>query len=119
MTLTREQAMEFAEDKPSNPSDNETFSSISQRRYSRRGVLKGALMTGTALAIASFSRPGHAALDASFSFEEISHGVDHTHHVAPGYDADILLRWGDALFPDSPIFDPTNQSEASQLRQFG
>ena len=45
MTLTREQAMEFAEDKPSNPSDNETFGSISQRRYSRRGVLKGALMT--------------------------------------------------------------------------
>jgi len=98
MTLTREQAMEFAEDKPSNPSDNETFGSISQRRYSRRGVLKGALMTGTALAIAGLSRPGQASMDARFAFDEISHGVDETHHVAPGYDADILLRWGDALF---------------------
>lgn len=119
MTLTREQAMEFAEDKPSNPSDNETFGGISQRRYSRRGVLKGALMTGTALAIAGLSRPGQASMDARFAFDEISHGVDETHHVAPGYDADILLRWGDALFPDSPDFDPANQTEASQLRQFG
>src|SRR5690606_2217982 len=27
--------------------------------------------------------------------------------------------WGDPLFPDSPAFDPRNQSAAAQRRQFG
>ena len=40
-------------------------------------------------------------------------------HVAPGYDADVLPRWADALFPDSPDFDPPKQSAQAQSRQFG
>src|SRR5512134_1661555 len=48
-----------------------------------------------------------------------SPGVDSTHHVADGYRADVLLRWGDPLFPDSPPFDPLRQSAAAQLKQFG
>ena len=43
--------------------------------------------------------------------------MDANHHVADGYNADILLRWGDAIFPDS--FDPTKQTAAAQERQFG
>ncbi|ODN68557.1 hypothetical protein A6302_04145 [Methylobrevis pamukkalensis] len=31
----------------------------------------------------------------------------------------MLLRWGDALFPDSPAFDPANQTPEAQARQFG
>jgi secreted PhoX family phosphatase len=54
-----------------------------------------------------------------FCFAEVAAGVDETHHVAEGYSADILLRWGDPLFPDSPAFDPLQQSAAAQLRQFG
>ncbi len=33
-------------------------------------------------------------------FAEVEAGIDATHHVAEGYDADVLLRWGDALFAD-------------------
>ncbi len=53
------------------------------------------------------------------AFKEVLRGLDETHHVAEGYQADVLLRWGDPLFSDSPAFDPMNQTEASQLRQFG
>ena len=46
-------------------------------------------------------------------------GIDANHHVAPGYRGQVLLRWGDPLFADSPAFDPTAQSAAAQLKQFG
>ena len=39
--------------------------------------------------------------------------------MAAGYDADVLLRWGDPLFPDSPAFAPANQTPEAQRRQFG
>ena len=47
-----------------------------------------------------------AAGASAFNFDEVEAGVDETHHVAAGYDADVLLRWGDPLFADAPAFDP-------------
>ncbi len=31
----------------------------------------------------------------TFNFKEVAAGVDDKHYVAEGYDADILIRWGD------------------------
>ena len=45
--------------------------------------------------------------------------MDEKHHVAKGYDADVLIRWGDPIFPDSPPFDPLKQTAETQKRQFG
>lgn len=57
---------------------------------------------------------------SAFSFAEIERGIDDTDHVAPGYRADVLLRWGDHLFDEgAPEHDPYNQTEASQLERFG
>jgi uncharacterized protein len=39
--------------------------------------------------------------------------------VAEGYDAQVLLRWGDPLFPDSLEFNPFAQTPEKQSRQFG
>lgn len=120
----RAAAMEAADDVGSNPSGAETLGDLVARRLGRRDVLRGALVAG-ALAAAGgaagiFGTPSaRAAAKGRYEFDEISHGVDETHHVAPGYDADVLVRWGDPLFPDAPAFDPANQSEASQGRQFG
>ncbi len=60
-----------------------------------------------------------AETKSAFSFEEVEAGIDEKHHVAAGYDADVLLRWGDGIFVDSPRVDPRNQTAESQAKQFG
>jgi secreted PhoX family phosphatase len=101
----------------------ETIGDVIFRRYSRREVMAGTL--GAAAAAALF---GPSALAASskpqptvdrFRFAELEAGVDGTHHVAPGYSAKVLLRWGDPLFPDVPEFNPAAQTAASQEKRFG
>jgi hypothetical protein len=120
--LTRAQAFELSDDIPSNPSTAPTIGDVVASRYGRRDILKGALAVTAISAVsglmASTSRPALAA-KANFSFSEIEHGVDETHHVAEGHDADILIRWGDPIFADAPDFDPMKQSVAAQLKQFG
>ena len=113
---------EASEDIPVNPTSNATFGEIVQRRFNRREVLRGTLAVTAMGAIAgpiAFGGRQAKANGPAFTFTEIEHGVDTTHHVAPGYKAEVLLRWGDPLFPDSPAFDPRNQSAAAQLKQFG
>ncbi|MEC9343370.1 MAG: alkaline phosphatase PhoX, partial [Pseudomonadota bacterium] len=122
--VTPQQLRENAEDIGSNPTDNPTMGDIINRRFSRRGFLSGSLAvaaigaTVSPLALATAPRAA-AAAGSAFSFGEIEAGVDENHHVAEGYDADILLRWGDKVFTDSPEFDPANQTAADQSRQFG
>ncbi|WP_112662837.1 PhoX family protein [Microvirga flavescens] len=117
--------LEDSGDKGINPSQNLTMGEVIAARFNRRDLLKGSL------AVAAISATvGNRALaanppvatkgrGASFNFKEIEAGVDHTHHVAEGYDAQILLRWGDPIFPDAPEFDPAAQSAEKQRRQFG
>ena len=120
----RAEAYEAHDDVPLSPPDRDTIGDIILRRFSRRDMMRGTL--GVAAAAALFGPAALASRDARaetaadrFNFEEVAAGVDETHHVADGYQADILLRWGDPLFPDSPAFDPLNQSAAAQLKQFG
>ncbi|WP_421790804.1 PhoX family protein [Hyphobacterium sp.] len=116
--------MQDLDDIPSNPrpaAGAATISEIIEKRLSRRGFLGGmAAVSGLALsgcALNTFRSENGAA--PAFGFEEIARGSDPTHHVPLGYQADIVIRWGDALFEDSPAFDPQCQSETAQLRQFG
>jgi hypothetical protein len=107
-----------------NPTDNRTMGDIIAARFSRRGFLRGSLavtaIAATVSPIALITADNARAAGASaFNFDEVEAGVDETHHVAAGYDADVLLRWGDALFADSPEFDPAAQTAAAQARQFG
>ncbi|MBH0239432.1 PhoX family protein [Methylobrevis albus] len=107
-----------------NESLNPTMGEIIATRFSRRGFLKGSLAVSAIAATVSplalmVADEARAATGSAFSFKEVEAGIDATHHVAEGYDADVLLRWGDAIFPDSPAFDPLNQSAEAQAKQFG
>ncbi|HEV2502946.1 MAG TPA: PhoX family phosphatase [Mesorhizobium sp.] len=108
-----------------NPTDNRTMGEIIAARFSRRGFLKGSLavsaiaVTVSPLALMSADEARAAEGASAFTFDEVEAGIDDTHHVAAGYDADVLLRWGDPLFADAPEFDPARQTAAAQARQFG
>ena len=121
---TPQDLVEAKEDYGQNCSTNPTMGDIINRRFSRRSFMAGSLAvaaistTVSPLAILT-ADDAHANALSSFDFKEIEAGVDETHHVAEGYDANILLRWGDKLFADSPDFDPTNQTAASQEKLFG
>ncbi|UXN65599.1 PhoX family phosphatase [Phyllobacterium sp. A18/5-2] len=107
-----------------NPTDNATMGELIAARFSRRGFLKGSLAVSAIAATVSpmalmLADDARAGSKSAFTFEEVEAGIDEKHHVAAGYDADVLLRWGDALFPDSPEFDPLNQTPEAQAKQFG
>ncbi|MGH6832073.1 MAG: PhoX family protein, partial [Methyloceanibacter sp.] len=112
------------DDVPLSPPDGEAIGDIILRRYSRREMMRGTLGTAAALSLFGPALLAGRAAEAvgapdRFTFDEVEAGVDETHHVAEGYRAQVLLRWGDPLFPDSPAFDPLQQSAAAQLKQFG
>ncbi len=116
--------LEAADAAPRNTSANPTMGELISARFSRRGFLKGSLAVSAIAATVSplallTAGDAKAAGNSAFNFPEVEAGVDETHHVAEGYDADVLLRWGDALFADSPDFDPASQTAAAQARQFG
>jgi len=130
--LLRSQRYELSEDAGTNDSANPTMGEIIAARMSRRDVMRGALaVTAASAAIvpmaletakAQTATPASAVganTTPSFNFKEIAAGSDETHHVAEGYDADILIRWGDPVVPGAPAFDPQKQSAQSQSKQFG
>ena len=118
------EAFEAFDDTPLSPENDSTIGAVIARRYSRRDMLKGSLgvtaataLFGTA-ALTSAAGPAKAA-SAAFAFRELQAGVDQTHHVAEGYEADILLRWGDPLVQGLAPFDAQNLTAADQAKRFG
>ncbi len=123
-TNTTCEQFEAAEDFPTNNSQNPTLGDIIEERLSRRGLMSGLLAT-TAVASAISPSLFLAGCDntpsttPSFDFGEVTVGSDGYHYVAKGYNADILIRWGDAVLPNAPKFEPLNQSADAQSAQFG
>lgn len=126
--LTRSQAAEAGEDTPSNASANPTMGEIIAERLGRRDFLKGALAVSVISASVSplalmsaqdAKAQTSAAVKSAFDFAEPENGVDEKHHVAAGYDADVLIRWGDKVAKGAPEFDPQKQTAAAQKLQFG
>jgi secreted PhoX family phosphatase len=126
----RSEAYEASEDRPVNPSGAPTLGDLINTRFSRRDLIRGALgvtalgaLAASPLALlAGTGEPAEAdrpPATGPFGFTEIPHGADATHHVAPGYRAEVLIRWGDPVERGAPPFDPMKQSAEAQRRQFG
>jgi secreted PhoX family phosphatase len=121
------EAYEAFDDIPTNPRLERTIGDVINARYGRRDLLKGMLgvsattaLFGTSALIApTEAAAGSHGAAGRYNFEELTWGNDETHHIAEGYDADILLRWGDPITADAPEFDVMNQSAEAQLKQFG
>ena len=113
------------DDRILNPSRERCLSEIIDARYSRRDMLRAAGKMGALAALAGVANlPSRAFAQvaqttSSLTFTEIPKSNRSTHQVAPGYEVQLLLRWGDKIMPHAPAFDPKNQTAKSQLAQFG
>ncbi len=121
---------EESENGGSNTSANPTFGDIVAERLSRRDLMHGLLAVAVAetaigpLALGASPRAhaaeAHPADPTRFSFDELPVAPNsETHHVASGYDADVLISWGDRVLADAPEFDPHALTPAAQAKQFG
>ncbi len=124
-----------ADNQPSNPSNSDSFARVCEKRFTRRDFVKTSFAVGAGFASMQLSGCGSDNNDTvelenrqwregnpyktRYQFKEIEQGSDEHHHVAPDHESQILIRWGDPLFKDSPQFDPNNQSADAQLKQFG
>lgn len=124
-------AFEAAENQGSNPTATPTIGDLVAARLSRRDLVLGLTAVTVAAEVAwpgalaaaeshaAPQTPASAARSA-FDFAELAVQPDSdTHHVAEGYSADVLIRWGDAVLPDAPAFAPGKADAAAQARQFG
>ena len=96
----------------------QTYGSLLAEGLDRRAVVKG-FLASTALAALG---AGHSAASenvSSLKFEELKRVRDTKDHWPQGYDRQVLLRWGDPLFADSPAFDLATINGPATERQFG
>lgn len=118
------ESYEAFDDIPTNPNLSRTIGEVINTRYGRRDILRGVLGVSATTALFGKSaliapNEAAAATTSRYNFNELAWGNDETHHIADGYDADVLLRWGDPVTANAPDFDVMNQTSAAQLQQFG
>lgn len=110
-------------DEPGNLSDsrNPHIQDVIARRFSRRSFLASLVAAG---AVAGFGtayplREALAQGGSTLAFKSLPLAIDPTHHVAEGYKADIVVRWGDPVTNGAKPLDIANQTVESQAAQFG
>ncbi|MBM3340589.1 MAG: PhoX family phosphatase [Betaproteobacteria bacterium] len=108
------------DDGVSNPSTTPTLQNVIEARLSRRAALKGIAAVG-AYGLFGCVAPGTStnARASGLTFTESGRFLDETHHVAPGYRVQTVIRWGDPIHAGGPAFRPGRQTADEQERQFG
>jgi uncharacterized protein len=86
---------------------------------SRRTVLKGMAAFGLFGCASTGSTQGGVDGSAPLTFTEIGRTKDDKHHLAPGYNAQVLIRQGDPIRKAGPLYRPAQQTGLEQEVQFG
>ncbi|WP_423213701.1 PhoX family protein [Pseudonocardia sediminis] len=122
-----------------NPTSNTYFGDVMARVLDRRGMLRAGAVLGLAAGagLAVGATPAAAATPAvtplgapaapkpggqpprGLRYETVAPSSVDAVTVPRGYASDVVIRWGDPMFPDSPPFDFEAQTAAAQERQFG
>ena len=117
--------VEDSDDVGRNPSSNTPLAEIAQSRLDRRAVLRGFVSATAAAGVGGGTLTSKIALAAgegspsTLGFQSLPQTITPNHAVAPGYTAQVLIRWGDKLLPGAPEFDPMHQTADAQAKQFG
>lgn len=116
------------DDLPSNLSDNEHFQQVVERTVSRRGFLKSGLGLGAAAFLSSpliaqavsGQVPASPVKSPAIGFAPVAASSGDSIVVPDGYKHQIIARWGEALFADSPAWAPDGSNTGEeQGRQIG
>jgi uncharacterized protein len=107
-----------------------SFTEIVRRRFNRRELFTTAFTGAAALSLPALfgSAPARSSTSTRPAFAPIEPSGADTVRLAAGYTYDLLLRWGDPLFPGAAALDPravvkgsllNPRAAAEQARQFG
>ena len=115
--------IEDDDDIGSNRSANRPLLELAKTRMSRRTALKG-FVTTAAVGAFGHTLTSRFALAAeggpsTLGFQSLEQVIKENHQVAPGYSANVLIRWGDPVLTGAPDFDPMSQTADAQAKQFG
>jgi uncharacterized protein len=120
-----------------NESDNPYFGDLVRTEVSRRGMIRGgaigALVLGFGGGALAEAAPAAAAPRAvptglpaaartaggGLTFKPIPPNKLDTLVVPNGYDSAVVIRWGEAILPNSPELDVHHQTGETQSGQFG
>ena len=114
----------------SNGSGNEPFAAILNRRISRRALLRAVTVGAPLIALstsplgsqllgsAPFTNQAQAAL-SSVGIASIPNDLEDRINIAEGYAVDVLIRWGDPVTTDAPVFALELQTARGAGEQFG
>lgn len=126
-------------DRPEHSPTSDTFEQLVARRLSRRDLFRVGVVVGGAAAVAGIAgpaaalpspasppagRPGPVGRDNAFRLpitpvDPPAPAPFDSPVVAAGYTHDVVIRWGDDVFPGGTPFDVDTQTAALQQRRFG
>jgi uncharacterized protein len=118
------------DDNGSNNSGNQTFQEVVETRITRRGFLGGGLAAAAALSFsgvdallrsvpASAQDIAQGSLGPLLTFQGVPVSDADTVVVPPGYNARVLVAWGDPV-SDGPAFNQdASNSATDQAQQWG
>jgi uncharacterized protein len=115
----RHDEFEAADDVSVNPSAEPPIGELISRRTMLKGMAAFGLFGQMSGCASSGSSQSGVDGSAPLTFTEVGRTKDDKHHLAPGYNAQVLIRQGDPIRKGGPLYRPAQQTAAEQEAQFG